>query len=149
MSEGTQLSLFKGKRQRGEGVPPPREFAIHCALADMIRRWIMPGWVWTHFPAGEARPAVSYAGRRVSITGFRLKRMGLNPGFPDFQFFSVEGPCAFLELKRQGQKLSDEQQEIAEALIAAGHLYLVTDDFKEAVERLTAWGVLRAGVAVQ
>ena len=40
-----QLSLFKGKRQRGVAAPPPKEFATHCALADLLRRWTMPGWV--------------------------------------------------------------------------------------------------------
>ena len=50
-----QLSLFKGKRQRGVAAPPPKEFATHCALADLLRRWTMPGWVWTHFPSGEER----------------------------------------------------------------------------------------------
>ena len=37
-----QLSLFEGKRQRGVAAPPPKEFATHCALADLLRRWTMP-----------------------------------------------------------------------------------------------------------
>ena len=73
-----QLSLFKGRKQRGVAPPPPKEFALHCAVADTVRRWILPGWIWTHFPAGEARSA---------ITGARLKRMGLARGFPDLLFF--------------------------------------------------------------
>src|SRR6185436_8224446 len=48
-----QLNLFKGKRQRGTQPPPPKEFALHCMVADTVRRWILPGWIWTHFPAGE------------------------------------------------------------------------------------------------
>ena len=43
MMPARQLSLFEGKRQRGVAAPPPKEFATHCALADLLRRWTMPG----------------------------------------------------------------------------------------------------------
>ena len=88
-----QLNLFKSKRQRGTMPPPPLEFALHCAVADTVRRWILPGWIWTHFPAGEARPSEIIRGKRVSLTGARLQRMGLNTSFPDFQFFHIKGRC--------------------------------------------------------
>jgi hypothetical protein len=42
MMPARQLSLFEGKRQRGVAAPPPKEFATHCALADLLRRWTMP-----------------------------------------------------------------------------------------------------------
>ena len=94
-----QLSLFKSKRQRGVAhVRRPKEFALHCAVADTVKRWILPDWIWTHFPAGEHRSV---------ITGARLKRMGLNRGFPDFQFFHRNGRVCFLELKRHGNSLDE------------------------------------------
>ena len=114
----------------------------------MVRRWIMPGWIWTHFPAGEARPHQIVKGRRVSLTGARLQRMGLNPGFPDFQFFHVKGACKFLELKRRGEKANEVQAEIAMHLIRAGHGYLLTDSLDDAVATLKDWGILR-GVQMQ
>lgn len=129
-----QLSLFKGKRQRGMALPPPKEFALHCMVADLLRRWIMPGWIWTHFPAGEARSP---------LTGARLQRMGLARGFPDFLFFHGAGRCCFLELKRRGGRLSEEQEAIGAHLAAAGHGYLVTDDFDVAVAQLKDWKILR------
>jgi hypothetical protein len=143
-----QLSLFKSKRQRGTQPPPPKEFALHCAVADTVKRWVEPGWIWTHFPAGEARPAQIIAGKRVSITGIRLMRMGLNTGFPDFQFFHIAGAVCFLELKRQGNDLDDRQSAVAEHLKQAGHGYLVTDKFKDAISQLVKWKVLR-GITVQ
>lgn len=143
-----QLSLFKGRRQRGVREPPPKEFALQCAVADTVRRWILPGWIWTHFPAGEARPAQIVGGKRVSLTGARLMRMGLQPGFPDFMFFHEGGHCCFLELKRRGNGLDENQAEIAEHLQRAGHGYLVTDKFDAAVAKLVEWKIVR-GMVVQ
>ena len=143
-----QLNLFKSKRQRGTMPPPPKEFALHCMVADMVRRWIMPGWIWTHFPAGEARPSEIIRGKRVSLTGARLQRMGLNTGFPDFQFFHISGACKFLELKRKGETTDEDQTRIALHLIRAGHGYLLTDSFDDAIGVLVDWGILK-GMKVQ
>jgi hypothetical protein len=143
-----QLNLFKGKRQRGTQPPPPLEFALHCAVADTVRRWILPGWIWTHFPAGEDRPHRFVRGKRISITGARLKRMGLNTGFPDFQFFHLSGRCCFLELKRRGNFADDDQLHIGIHLMRAGHGYLCTDSFNDAIATLVGWRILR-GIEVQ
>ncbi len=146
-----QLSLFKGKRQRGVAAPPPKEFATHCALADLLRCWTMPGWVWTQFPSGEERSfQIDAQGRRFSMAGARLKRMGLQGGWPDFQFAHMSGRFCFLELKREKSgRLSEEQIDIATFLIAAGHGYLCTSSFDDAVATLKDWGVLRSGIHVQ
>ena len=62
-----QLSLFKRKRQRGTvSSVPATEFQLHCAVADTVRRWIMPGWIFTHIASGE---------KRDPVTAARLKRM--------------------------------------------------------------------------
>lgn len=139
-----QLDLFKSKRQRGTRAPAPKEFAVHCALADLIRRWINPGWIWTHFPAGEERPAEFIDGKRVSYAGARLQRMGLNGGWPDFQFFHIAGQVDFLELKRRGEHPTSVQEAIGKHLSAAGHGYLCTDSFDVAVAYLVARGILRS-----
>lgn len=130
-----QLSLFKGKRQRGTRAPRATEFALHCAVADVIRRWIMPGWRYSHLPMGELRD---------KITAARLKRMGTTPGWPDLMFFNRGGKVCFLELKRKGSTLTEAQAELADFLRGAGHGYEVTDDFKKAVDVLKGWGVVRA-----
>jgi len=48
-------------------LPAPTEFASQCFLADLIRRWIMPGWRFTHIASGD---------KRGQVTAVRLKRMG-------------------------------------------------------------------------
>lgn len=141
MGDERQLHLFRRKRQRGVKPPSPKEFLLHVALADTLRRWCTPQWIWTHFPAGEFRH---------DATAARLFRMGLRRGFPDFMFFRDIGRlCAFLELKRRGEKPSDEQAAVLEHLRAAGHAVKVADSYGDAVEFLKAIGVLRAGVHVQ
>lgn len=144
-----QLSLFKGKRQRGEKRPRAKEFATHVMVADMLRRWQTPGWRWSHFPSGEYRhPA----------TAMRLKRMGVQVGWPDFILLSPitsglgpgvwSGRVHFLELKREGGTLSDWQQAFADFCLANGYPYAWTDNFKDALDILKDWGALRASVSV-
>jgi hypothetical protein len=149
---GRQLHLFKGKRQRGVKPPAPKEFASHVVIADMLRRWCVPGWIWTHFPAGEDRGHVTVMRKGKPVTfspaASRLKRMGLRPGFPDFLFFSKTRACAFLELKRKGETTSDDQDEVIAFMRDAGHAVLTTDSVPHAVTFLKAIGVLRAGVEV-
>jgi hypothetical protein len=146
-----QPHLFRSRRQRGCAAPPPKEFGLHCALVDLLRRWTVPGWIWTQFPAGEERPwQVDAKGRRFSMAGARLARMGLQPGWPEFQFAHMNGRFCFLELKREKSgRLSEEQIDIATFLIAAGHGYLCTSSFDDAVATLKDWGVLRSGIHVQ
>src|SRR5262249_51151876 len=133
-----QLSLFKGKRQRGVKLPPPLEFHIHATLADFVRRWLHPHWKATHLPFGE---------KRSIVTAARLKRMGVTPGWPDFVFVGPNPAVFWLELKRKGSgRLSDGQAEIAAHLIACGFGYLCTDSLDDAVATLVDLGILRASI---
>jgi hypothetical protein len=142
-----QLHLFKGARQRGTALPPAPEFSLHCMVADVLKRWCVPDWRYTHFPAGEERPGrFDSKGKRFSDAGNRLKRMGVIRGWPDFQFLHVKGLAAFLELKRRGEWPSDEQQELAFFLMRAGHGYLITDRFDDALDALRAWRIVPSGI---
>jgi len=132
-----QLNLFKGKRQRGEKLATPKEIAVHIALADLLRRWCMPEWRWTHIPLGE---------HRSKATANRLKRMGVQPGWPDFIFVGP-GVVFFLELKRRGAGRSNEQNDVASHLMRCGCAYLVTSDFIDAVGTLRDLGIVRASVS--
>ena len=141
----TQLSLFKGKRQRGVKRAPAKEFDTHCMVADTLRRWQTPGWRWSHFPAGEWRhPA----------TAMRLKRMGMQVGWPDFILLSpailpdLSGAAHFLELKRQGCKLTDWQQSFASYCADNGYQYFWCDNYKAAIDQLKLWGAVRVSVSV-
>jgi hypothetical protein len=143
-----QLSLFKSKRQRGVKSPPAKEYVTHCMVADTLRRWQMPGWRWSHFPAGEYRhPA----------TAMRLKRMGVQVGWPDFILLAPIqtfedlhefGGVHFLELKRKGSKLSEWQQSFSEFCVLNGYPYFWCDNYKDAINKLKAWGAVKASVSV-
>jgi hypothetical protein len=139
-----QLSLFKGKRQRGVKPPPALEFKTHCMVADALRIGAMPGWQWTHFPAGEARPSfVDKKGRRVSPAADRLKRMGLMPGWPDFVLVSPAGRFFGLELKRGKAPLTDDQEAFRKWCGAHLVPYVVARSFDDAIRALAGWGAIR------
>jgi hypothetical protein len=133
-----QLGLFKGARQRGGRRPSPKEYALHCAIADLVTRWIMPGWMFTHLPMGE---------KRDKATAGRLQRMGVKPGWPDFIFVGSHR-IFFLELKRRGCDQSDEQANVAWHLMRCGHTYLCTDNLDDAIGALRDLGIVRASVSV-
>jgi hypothetical protein len=136
-----QLHLFGNKRQRGaEPKFGPSEFQLHCAVADTVRRWIMPNWIFTHIANGEYRDPVTAA---------RLKRMGVVAGWPDLVFFGPQGQVRFVELKAKGGRLSEAQAAVASHLVAAGHGYLCSDSFDDVVVTLKDWGIVRSGVHVQ
>lgn len=130
-----QLHLFGGKRQRGHAPLAPSEFSIHVAIADLLRRWALPHVEWTHFPAGELRSPA---------TAGRLARMGARRGWADFQIFHADGRVCFLEVKRPGGRLSEDQRRIAEHMKRAGHRFEVVDNVEAAISTLVTWGVVRA-----
>jgi hypothetical protein len=140
-----QLHLFRSKRQRGIKPPAPLEFAVHCMVADTLRRWATPGWIWTHLPMGELRDAV---------TGARLKRMGTQAGWPDLILIPPAGPKFwqrphFLELKRRGGKLTGPQAGFALWCKLNGCPHEVCDTYDAAVKILKQWGALMDRVKVQ
>lgn len=102
------------------------EFRLSCVVSDYFRAVLPPFVLWTHFPAGEARNAV---------TGARLKRMGTQRGWPDYLVLHDGGVLA-IELKAEKGKQSSEQMEFAERLTAIGGKYHVArslDDVKAAL----------------
>jgi hypothetical protein len=133
-------TCFVENRQRGTVPPVAPEFALHCMVADTLKRWALPEWEWTHLPFGEYRSAA---------TAGKLARMGVRRGYADFAFFHADGRVAFLELKRRGRRLSPDQERIAGHMLRAGHLFACVDDYRDAVEVLTRWGVVRGGANVQ
>jgi len=135
-----QLSLFRGKRQRGVAPPSASEFQLQVAIVDTCNRWINPEWRFTHIPSGE---------RRDIITASRLKRMGVAPGFPDLLFIGPNKMVCWVELKARSGRLSVAQGIIAGHLIASGHGYLCSSDYRDIIETLKGWGVLRSGIHVQ
>lgn len=150
MTSARQMSLFKTSRQRGTRAPPASEFAVHCMVADTLRRWASPGWIWFHPPNGGARPAfVTSKGRRVSSEGERLARMGVKPGVSDIILIApAGGRLHALELKKRGEEPDEAQVAFLEAVRAAGGQAEWTDSYQGALEILKGWGAVRTTVNV-
>jgi VRR-NUC domain len=133
------LMIAAGGQPRPRKAPPsrPKESKLQCDIAELLRCHALPSWLWTHFPAGELRDV---------ITGARLKRMGLQRGWPDFLLVSPHGSVRFLELKRQGEPLSCAQEEFRVFCIRHGILHVVADTFDQALAILDHWGCLRVKI---
>jgi hypothetical protein len=126
--QGTKTRLRKAPVAR------PRESLLQCAVADLLRRYARPEWRWSHFPAGELRGVV---------TGARLKRMGLQRGWPDIQLVSPNGCFHALELKRIGETLTEDQEEFQLWCIKNAVPYSVAYNTEQAFSVLDAWQCLR------
>jgi hypothetical protein len=145
MRAARQLDIFRSKRQRGRAPPPPHEFPVHCMIADTLKRWASPGWVWTHPPNGgeRARRQNPRTGSWYSPEGQRLARMGTRPGVSDFLLVGPPaGRLHALELKREGEEPSEEQARFLIDVQAAGGAAAWVDSYPAAIRQLQAWGAL-------
>jgi hypothetical protein len=129
-----QRDLFTRRVRRP---PPAPEFHLQILVADVLRRWLSPGWRFSHFPAGELRN---------KVTAARLQRMGLNRGWADLVLLSPGAIAHFLELKRRGEKLSEDQEDFANFCLAHGYPFEWTDNFDVALAILKRWGAVRSAI---
>ena len=130
------LAIAQGHRARPRKAPQtaPKESRLQYDVAALLRDHCLPEWRWSHFSAGE---------RRDARTGARLKRMGLQRGWPDFLLVSPAGQLHFLELKRQGESLSEPQEAFQLWAVRHGIPHSVADSFDQALAFLDAIGCLR------
>ena len=112
---------------------------LHLAVVDVLQKLGEPSWRWTHFPAGEARDV---------RTGARLKRMGTKPGWPDLILLAPGGRFHGLELKREGEDLTDQQSAFYLWSVANGSPIAVVCTLDEAIATLSGWGAIRRLVEV-
>ena len=111
------------------------EYRLQCAVVDLLSIAAAPGVVWSAFPAGEARTV---------ITGARLKRSGLKPGWADLIFcLPPDGRYAGLELKTLKGRPSLVQREVGAAIGLSGGLYHVAYGFADAMAWLNDMGIIR------
>jgi hypothetical protein len=68
---------------------------------------------------------------------------------PDLMFVGPNGVVCWIELKAKGGRLSAAQAEVASHLVVCGHGYLCSSDYRDIIETLKGWGVLRSGISVQ
>jgi hypothetical protein len=131
----SQPDLFTRRTRK---LPPPLEFEVHCMVADLLQKWISPGWLWWHTPNGEARS---------KATAGRLKRMGVRPGVSDFLLLSPDGQLHALELKRKGERPNDDQAVFLAMVHAVGGRADWVDTFDGAVKILKDWGAVKVSLS--
>src|SRR4029077_19138587 len=87
-------------------------------------------------------------GLRSKIEAKILRGQGVVRGCPDL-LIVADGKAHFLELKSEHGRVTPAQHECHEALCAAGACVAVVYNIDEALERLTAWGLLRPDTSHQ
>jgi VRR-NUC domain len=132
------LSLALGRKPRVRKVPRPKEIMLHMAVAKVLREHALPGWQWTHIASGEMRDI---------RTATKLKRMGVRKGWPDFVLVPPTGQMHCLELKREGEKLTGEQEAFQTWCIAHAIPHSVVFTLREALAVLDSWRCLRVKLA--
>jgi hypothetical protein len=130
------LLICKGRKPRPRKATTirPKESVLHCAVAKVLHEHSLPTWRWSHFPSGEKRDV---------IAGARLKRMGLQRGWPDFVMVSPDGRFYALELKRRGETLTDEQNDFRNWSIARRVPHVVAFAIDDVLTAFDQWGCLR------
>ena len=133
------LMIAAGRRVRPRkpSAPRPKEIALHMSVAELLRRFARSDWRWSHFPAGEHRDV---------RTAAKLRAMGVQRGWPDFTLFDPNGRLHAFELKREGETLTDDQEDFQTWCIARGVPHSVSRSVDEALMVLRAWNVLRVTV---
>ena len=130
------LMICEGRQPRPRKAPTfrPKESKLQCDVAEVLRCHALSTWRWSHFPAGEKRDV---------ITGARLKRYGLQSGWPDLILASPTGLLHCLELKRQGETLSEAQEDFRMWCVRHGIQHCVAYALDQALVALDHWGCLR------
>ena len=130
------LARMQGTKTRASKAPlaRPKEIVLHMAVAKVLRDHALPSWQWCHIPSGEARDIRTTA---------KLKQMGVRRGWPDFLLVAPAGAIRCLELKRQGETLSDSQEAFQLWAIRKAVPYSVAETFDQALAILDSWGCLR------
>lgn len=69
-----------------------------------------------------------------------LKSAGLVPGFPDLMVFGPEGRFAMIEVKLEGERLTEKQVEVHAWLTEWGQKVAVCRSLEDVGETLAGWG---------
>jgi VRR-NUC domain len=113
-------------------VPQPSERQIQRTILQLVA---------LRAPAGTFTFHVGNGGYRKPVEAAIFKADGVVSGVPDLCIIS-SGRAFFLELKRPGGKLSDNQKACHERLRQAGAVVMTAAGVDEAVEALQNTGIL-------
>src|ERR1700730_1865056 len=134
------LRLIERRKVRPRKAPTirPKEVVLHTAVAKALRELCRNDWQWCHIPSGEKRDVK---------TACKLKQMGTKPGWPDFVLIPPTRQLHCLELKRQGEKLSEDQEFFRIWCVRHGVPHVVAYSLDEVLVALDAWQCLRIKIA--
>jgi len=130
------LMLAQGRkpRLRKAAASRPKEIVLQYDVAKVLREHCLPDWQWTHIASGELRDV---------RTATKLKRMGVRRGWPDFVLVPPTGQMHCLELKREGEQLTDDQQAFQLWCIRNNVPHSVCRTMKEVLYLFENWNCVR------
>ena len=118
------------------------ESEIQIQIVELLKTVLKGDVLWTFFPAGEAG-----GGRSGKVRGARLKRMGLQPGWPDLQFLH-KGRYFGMEVKTKTGRLSTAQRRMHSLLEEQGVSVAVVRSINDVLERANEWKLLARTTAI-
>jgi hypothetical protein len=128
------VGMAGGKpRAQSAIISTPLEIILHVHVADLLRAHCLPDWRWTHInrKAKDARE------------GKIFKTMGVQRGWFDFELISPQARPHFLDVKRIGEGLSDEQEDFRGWCVRCGIPCAVAWTVDDVLRTFGEWGCLR------
>lgn len=104
---------------------PMTEKQIHAAVIEHWKVYGFPGTLVATIP-----------------NEYAFGQPGLTPGLPDLMVIR-QGYLGFIELKREGGKLSQAQRDMNNMLLSAGIAVAVTYGRDEPIQVLETWKIVR------
>jgi hypothetical protein len=123
--------IFQGERKMDEHA---NEHQIQATLINILQYRLHKNALCLAIPNG---------GLRHPIVAKRMKAEGLLPGSPDLVFAFPDAATFWLEMKRKGGALSDDQKGVHFRLANYGHDVEVARSVDEALVLLDERGLLR------
>lgn len=111
-----------------------RENPIQRAIIDYLRH-VLPGCLIHHSP-NELGMSGQAAARQIA----KAKHNGMLPGFPDL-VVAHDGGIMFLEVKAEGNYLTENQRDVHLTLASLGHRVAVVRSIDDVRELLGKWGI--------
>lgn len=108
-----------------------------AGVQRMIRQYLAArGIESVHIPNGAVLAGDAKA-RGMQMNA--LKRAGLMLGFPDLLLFHKDGRIAFIEVKSEGGRVSDDQKTCHAWMTSLGHKIAVCRSVEDVQETLERW----------
>lgn len=117
----------------------PSEHLIQVRLLNELQYKAADGVYWFAVPNQSNRGAIS---------GGKMKAEGVKSGVSDLVFMMPGGRTAFLEMKKEGGRLSDTQKAFRAICTLLGHPWAVAYSVEEALVYLRSWGALRENITL-